>query len=214
MPACPLCHSPITDDTPYHSDKRRDYFQCPHCNLVFVPPDSLPSSQAEKNEYTLHQNHHGDAGYRRFLQKMTSPLLDKVDAGQRGLDFGCGPTPVLAGMLEDDGLSMSVYDPYFYPAPEALTPGYDFITCTEAIEHFHNPAKELLLLTTLLKPRGWLGIMTKRVIDQTRFATWHYKNDPTHVCFYSESTFEYIALKFGYTVSFPGTDTVLMQKNT
>jgi hypothetical protein len=31
------------------------------------------------------------------------------------------------------------------------------------------------------------------VIDAQRFAHWHYKNDLTHVCFYSAETFDYIA---------------------
>ena len=214
MLTCPLCLNEVPQDTPYHRDKILSYFQCECCSLVFVAPSSLPSVSQERAEYALHQNHENDSGYRRFLHKMADPLLDKVSVGQHGLDFGCGPAPVLAQILKDAGLEMSVYDPYFFPDRQSLTKLYDFITCTEAIEHFHQPAAELTTLTDILRPGGWLGIMTKRVISQQRFASWHYKNDPTHVCFFSEATFRFIGKKFGFTVSFSGPDTVLMQKNT
>lgn len=214
MLTCPLCLSAVAKDTPYHQDKTRDYFQCTTCSLVFVAPSALPSASQERAEYALHQNHDNDPGYRRFLRKMADPIVAKVLPGQCGLDFGCGPAPVLARMLQEAGLDMSVYDPYFFPDKQSLSQQYDVITCTEAIEHFHQPATELTTLTEILRPGGWLGIMTKRVINQQRFATWHYKNDPTHVCFFSEATFHFIGKKFGLTVSFHGPDTVLMQKNT
>ncbi|GGW96308.1 class I SAM-dependent methyltransferase [Alteromonas halophila] len=181
---------------------------------MFVPPAYLPTESQELDEYNLHQNSEHDAGYCQFLNKIADPLLQHITPGQYGLDFGCGPAPVLATILEKAGMHMRVYDPLFYPDSEVLTGQYDFITCTEAIEHFHHPADELAVLNKLLAPGGWLAIMTKRVISRTRFASWHYKNDLTHVCFFSEASFEYIGRKFGFSVSFPGTDTVLMQKNT
>jgi hypothetical protein len=38
--------------------------------------------------------------------------------------------------------------------------------------------------------------MTKRVIDVAAFSRWHYKNDPTHICFYSEATLKWLAAKY------------------
>lgn len=213
MLTCPLCHNPVADSTPYHQDKQRAFFQCQTCALVFVPPAALPSPAREREEYDLHQNHDADPGYRRFLEKMRRPLLKHIQPGQRGLDFGCGPAPVLAMMLEEKGLTMAIYDPLYFPDRTPLASHYDVITCTEAIEHFHHPAQELTTLVSMLRPGGWLGIMTKRVIDQQRFANWHYKNDLTHVCFFSEATFTFVAKKFDLSVSFSGPDTVLMQKN-
>ncbi len=64
----------------------------------------------------------------------------------------------------------------------------------------------------LLKPGGWLGIMTKRVLDVQRFANWHYKNDPTHVSFFSVETFSWLAKTHNLNVIFPANDIVLMQK--
>ena len=209
---CPLCHNAAV--SLYHQDKKRDYYQCSQCELVFVLPESFLSADQEHAEYLLHENGFDDQGYRQFLSRLTSPLKTRLSPGLSGLDFGCGPAPVLASMLKSEGMSMAVYDPLFYPDQAVLDSRYDFITCTEAIEHFHNPGKEIRLLCKLLKPEGLLAIMTKRVINRKRFASWHYKNDPTHVSFFSEATFHFIAKTYGFTVSFPAADVVFMQKES
>lgn len=209
-PHCPLCDSRNT--ARYHQDKKRSYYQCNQCELVFACPESFLSQDQEKAEYLLHENSAEDAGYRRFLSRLSTPLLETLPAGLHGLDFGCGPNPVLAEMLAQSGMTMSVFDPFFAPDTDLLSTQYDFITCTEAIEHFHKPMKEITLLSQLVKPGGLLAVMTKRVISQQRFSTWHYKNDPTHVSFFSEATFHYIARTFGFAVSFPAADVVFMQK--
>lgn len=208
--SCPLCH--YNRIRFYHQDKKRDYHQCDQCRLVFVLPECFLTREQEKAEYLLHENHAEDLGYRQFLSRLCTPLLSVLPQAQSGLDFGCGPSPVLADMLETHGMKMSIFDPFFFPDSSVLDTSYDFVTCTEAIEHFHQPAEELKQLSALLKPGGLLAIMTKRVISQQRFASWHYKNDPTHVCFFSEETFHFIARTFGFTVSFPAADVVFMQK--
>ena len=63
-------------------------------------------------------------------------------------------------MLIQEGFKVSLYDPFFYPSKDVLTNQYDFITCTETVEHFHDPYKEFNILDDLLKPGGWLGVMT------------------------------------------------------
>lgn len=212
MIACPLCHHP--DSHFYHQDRRRTYQQCPRCDLVFVPPAQLPDRTTEQHEYSLHQNTLDDPGYQRFLDKAASPLLPHLAPASSGLDFGCGPAPLLAQMLTAHGHSMAVYDPLYFDRPEALQRTYDFITCTEAIEHFHFPATEWQRLDELLKPGGWLCIMTKRVLDKQRFAHWHYKNDPTHVCFFSDHTFTFLGQVHGYKVHLVAADVVLMHKQS
>jgi len=68
-------------------------------------------------------------------------------------------------------------------------------------------------LWSCLKPSGVLGIMTKRVIDQEAFSRWHYKDDLTHVCFYSTETFQWLAAQWHATVTFSGNDVVLLMKD-
>ncbi|NHN36032.1 class I SAM-dependent methyltransferase [Pseudomaricurvus alcaniphilus] len=208
-PDCPLCgfHA-----TAYHTDVRRDYRQCGRCKLVFVPRRFHLSREQEKAEYDRHQNCVDDPGYRRFLKRMLDPVLEKIEPGASGLDFGCGPGPALAAMLREAGCQVSVFDIFYFPDPEALASRYDFITATEVVEHLAAPAAELDKLWMLLKPGGWLGIMTKRVRDQSAFSGWHYRNDPTHISFFHADTFRYLAHRWGATVEFSGADTVLLQK--
>jgi len=110
-----------------------------------------------------------------------------------GLDFGCGPGPTLSIMLEELGHTMKLYDIYYHPERSVLEQQYDFVTATEVIEHLYEPAQVWQQWLNLVKPGGWLGIMTKMVIDVEAFAHWHYKNDLTHVIFFSQATFEYLA---------------------
>ncbi len=209
---CPLCLAPQSRF--YHQDKTRSYWQCTCCQLVFAEPLSLPDKGAEKAVYDCHQNDPADAGYRKFLGKLANPLLQRLTASKHGLDFGCGPGPALAAMMQEAGHRMAVYDPFFAPSPEVLQQSYDFITCTEAIEHFHSPAKEWQMLLAMLKPGGYLGIMTKLVIDQQRFSQWHYKLDPTHVSFFSRQTFAYLAKRDGLSLEFVADDAMILQHLT
>ena len=170
----------------------------------------------EKQEYDLHENSFEDEGYRKFLRKVLTPLSSFIKATSKaelcGLDFGCGPAPVLASMLTEEGVNMNTYDPFYAPNLQVLEREYDLVTCTEAIEHFHAPHVEWALFNELVASGGALAIMTKRVLDKTRFANWHYKNDITHVSFFSETTFQYLAERDGYDVSFPANDVVLLRK--
>ncbi|TYT74248.1 class I SAM-dependent methyltransferase [Desulfobotulus mexicanus] len=212
MQACPLCCCDFVSE--FYRGRRRLYWQCSACNLVFVDAAFLLAPDAEKAEYDLHENSPEDEGYRRFLSRLTIPLLERLGGEKlEGLDFGCGPGPALASMMEENGYPMALYDPYYAPDKKPLEKEYDFITCTEAMEHFYRPQKEWKLLFELLKPGGWLGIMTKLVKDAKAFAGWHYKNDPTHVSFFSRKTFEYMAQYENLMVDFVGEDVIFFQKS-
>ena len=87
---------------------------------------------------------------------------------------------------------------------------YDFICATEVVEHLHHPGQELARLWALLGPGGWLGVMTKLVRDHAAFAGWHYKNDPTHVCFFSEMTWQWWARERGACLELLGADVILV----
>lgn len=208
---CPLCHS--QDTSFYFEDKRRRYHQCVDCALVFVSPEFLPCREEERVEYDLHDNNEEDEGYRTFLQRALSPLIPLINPNDSALDFGCGPSPVLANMLKAAGLStVDTYDIFYNPDKRVFDNTYNIITCTEAIEHFHTPSREWNYFISMLMPGSVLVIMTKRVIDKTAFASWHYKNDKTHVSFFSEATFRFLGERDGFTVQFPSNDVVLLKK--
>ena len=207
---CPLCsHQDIGE---FHCDRRRSYLRCASCALVFVPPQQLPDRERERAEYDLHRNVIGDPGYENFLMRLAAPLMQRLAPGARGLDFGCGPGPALAAILRRRGYEVKLYDVFYQPDKRVLTGEYDFICATEVVEHLHRPGPELQHLWSLLLPGGWLGIMTKLVRDRVAFAGWHYKNDPTHVCFFSEQTWRWWARRQGASLEIFGADVILLGK--
>jgi hypothetical protein len=207
---CPLCHSEKAFH--FYQDQFRDYYRCERCSLVFVLPSAYLSPADEKSRYDLHKNSPDDPAYRLFLSRLFNPLQQRLPPNQHGLDFGAGPGPTLSVMFTEAGHHMEIYDPFYAHEPAVLTKVYDFITTSEVVEHLHHPAVEFERLWRCIKPSGYLGIMTKLVLDQTAFAAWHYKNDPTHVCFYSESTFHWLAAKWQADLTFSGNDVILLQK--
>ncbi|MEP1214430.1 MAG: class I SAM-dependent methyltransferase [Marinobacter sp.] len=166
----------------------------------------------ERAVYDLHDNDPRDEGYRRFLSKLTGPLLERLAPGARGLDFGCGPGPALAAMLREAGMEMALYDPFYYPDTSALGQQYDFITCTEVVEHLHRPAEIFRRLDRLLAPGGLLGVMTCFQTDDERFANWHYRRDPTHIVFYRRATMQWLASAHGWALEVPAKDVAFFRK--
>lgn len=79
-------------------------------------------------------------------------------------------------------------------------------------EHLHQPGRQLAQLWQILRPGGYLGIMTKRVINHQAFTTWHYKNDPTHVTFFAEETFVWLAERWEAELEILGADVVILRK--
>jgi len=207
---CPLCGD--ADSYSFFADEFRHYRRCSSCKLVFVPPMYWLSTRAEKATYDLHENSAEDTGYRCFISRLSTPLLEKLEPGQKGLDFGCGPGPTLPAMLAEHGFLVDLYDPLYFNEPAVFSKRYDFICATEVFEHLRDPGQEISSLFMMLKPGGWMGIMTKLVIDQAAFSQWHYIRDLTHICFYSRSTFTYLARRFHAEIDIVGPDVILMNK--
>ena len=207
---CPVCLS--TQTTLFMEDGDRKYWRCGRCETRFMGPDSHLSSQHEYDHYLLHENNTGDLRYRTFLEKLANPLLKKLKPASSGLDYGCGPGPALAAMMREAGHEVKLFDPYFRNDEQALSQIYDFVTCSETVEHFYRPLEEFSRLDSLLKNGGWLAIMTCFQTDDDAFAQWYYRRDPTHVVFYREATLFWLAKHFGWCCEFPVKDVVLMQK--
>lgn len=177
-----------------------------------MEPSQLPDRSVEHAQYRLHRNQVDDAGYRKFLAQVAVPLLERLTVCSSGLDYGCGPGPALAAMLTEAGHRVALYDPLFFKDPEVLNECYDFVTCTEVAEHFHHPFDEFARLEGLLKPGGWLAVMTAFQTNDATFAQWHYRRDPTHVVFYREATFKTIAKRFHMRCEIPCFNVALLQK--
>jgi hypothetical protein len=212
---CPLCK---TTSTKFicrdvgRPDLNRRYHYCINCDLIFVQKEDQLSLKLEKARYDTHRNSPEDSGYRKFLSRMMNPMMDKLSGGEEGLDFGSGPGPTLSLMFQERGFPVSNYDPFYAPESSVLEKQYDFITATEVFEHFSSPADEIDLIWSLLKPGGYLGIMTKLWSDLSLFSSWHYKNDETHITFYSKKSFDYIAHKLSAQIQMPSDDIIILKK--
>ena len=207
---CPLCAHEHSEA--YASDRRRDYLQCQRCDLVWVPARFHLSEEAERAEYDLHQNRVDDPSYRRFLSRLAQPLVRQLPDACQGLDFGCGPGPALAAMLSEAGHHMALYDLFYADDRSVLNREFDFITATEVVEHLSQPGEVLSGLWRQLRPGGCLGVMTKLVRSREAFEGWHYKNDPTHISFFSRSSWQWWAGEYGAELQFHGDDAMLLLK--
>jgi SAM-dependent methyltransferase len=200
------------EPAPFWSGDGLTYRRCPACHATLLDAYCFLDGDAEAARYRLHQNDPEDPEYQSFLNRLAEPLLAQLPPRQTGLDYGCGPGPALANLLIRAGHDVRLYDPLFHPDPTALTQTYDFITCSETAEHFHRPGEEFDRLRRLIRPGGWLAIMTSFQTDDARFPDWHYRRDPTHVTFYRQETFAYLAAQWGWSCLVPRPNVVIMQK--
>lgn len=206
---CRVCLSINILDFQCIDDKQ--YYRCNDCLATQLSIDHLPSREEEYRHYLQHENETSNPRYRAFLARLATPLMGFLPEDAEGLDYGCGPGPALAMMLNEAGFAMETHDPQFSPNPLIDSRRFDFITCTETVEHFHQPAMEFARLRQMLRPNGYLAIMTCFQTDDDKFGNWHYRRDPTHVVFYKQETFEFLAKKWRYTIHIPRKDVVIMQ---
>jgi len=194
MQCCILCgNNKVLEIHP--KNDRRHYFWCQACQLIFAGKQYYPSYEDEKARYDLHGYNAGQSGHMAFLEQILNPMMGYIKSGMNGLDYGCGPKPVVSEWLEKKGIQCDNYDP-FYDFKCSSDP-YDFIVSTEVVEHFRKPLEEWNKVAGLLKPGGFLMIMTERWRCIEEFESWHYKTDATHVCFYHLETFSYIGKQYG-----------------
>lgn len=209
VPACPLCAG--QDSRPIDCDGRL-YFRCDECALVHLSPALRLPSDAERAEYDLHRNDPQDALYRRFLERSLGEVRSRFAPPARGLDFGCGPGPALVAMAREAGYRVDAYDPFYADEPTVFSRRYDFITCTEVVEHLFSPRTELDRLWGLLNPGGALVIQTQRVLDDARFRAWNYRRDPTHVVFFADATFAWLARRWDACLALPHRDVAVLRR--
>lgn len=210
MPDCPLCQYDHVEM--FYQNTTRVYLLCQRCQLVFVPEQFHLSGYEEKKRYDYHCNSADDAGYRDFLNRLFAPLRKKLAVGASGLDYGCGPGPALARMFEEAGHTMKLYDLHYAPDQRTLQQHYDFICCSEAIEHFARPAHEWQRFLEITRPGSWIGIMTQMRDNVRHFADWYYKNDPTHIGFYSRATFQWLARQYRLSTEYHDDSVVLFRR--
>lgn len=210
MYSCPLCGSLKTQTLTWLN--HREFYHCQTCDLRFLNPTQIRSDEFQKEHYLKHQNDDHNHGYRKFLSQLLNPMLECLDKDAKGLDFGCGYNPLLSKMLKENGYEVKIYDKFFFAQNEVLEDRYDFITASEVIEHLETPRKELSKIISILKPQGFLGIMTGVYQPDIVFENWSYIQDLTHVSLYSEKTFSWIASSYNLKEVFLSKNVIIFQK--
>jgi len=191
---CPLCAT-LSD---IYLNSNSIYYRCKECCGIFAHKRDLIDLESEKEVYLQHTNDVEDKNYQKFVSPITDVILKDFTPNSEGLDFGAGTGPVLSKVLEDNGFNIKQYDPFFHNYPKLLENRYDYIASCEVIEHFHNPYKEFKLLKNMLKPDAKLYLMTEIYNNGIDFASWYYKNDPTHIFFYSKESLLWIKNEFDF----------------
>lgn len=176
------------------------YHFCQACGFIGKDPANFPSSTEEFEEYELHQNSLEDERYvaffEQFLQAAVFPFVKK---GRKALDFGSGPSPVLAQLMERDyNYDYTIYDKIYQPDTHYKESDYDLITVTEVMEHIAEPLLVFQELGELLKAGGILSIMTLfPPAKRADFFHWYYRHEVTHLSFYTSQSMNIIAKKIG-----------------
>lgn len=191
---CPLCSAP--ERKPYCSTTDgSEYWECPHCALIWLEETQRLGRIEEKNRYLSHENH--GARYFNYLAKTAEPVLAQVANGAVGLDYGCGPTEGMKELISPMGFSVDSYDPFFFPR-QLLKNHYDFVLCNEAAEHFFDPLVEFGRIDSTMKKGAVLGVSSQIAPWAQEFERWYYRRDPTHVVFYREGSVRWLAAHFGW----------------
>lgn len=192
---CLLCSCTVEK---FYSEKSKQYYKCNNCSSVMLDPKDYISKAAEGARYNTHNNDVFDPRYQRFVSPIVNSVIDRYDNTAIGLDFGAGPGPVITKMLNDKGYTLNLYDPFFHKLPENLQLKYDYIVCSEVMEHFHHPYDEFMKLDMMLNDNGSIFCLTDMYHDEIDFSKWYYKNDETHVFFYHMDALIWIKDKFGF----------------
>lgn len=192
---CPLCLGSST--WTFHRKKTGEvYHKCLDCGLIFLSPEFHLNPEVELERYNTHKNDPESEGYQKFLNPVIEAIRNNQLMKAEGLDYGCGPNSVVMHTLRKEGYNLRGYDPYYFNDPKLLEKKYDYLVCTEVIEHFYKPFEEFAKLRSLLKNLGTLFLKTSLTDGVEDFERWHYHRDPTHVCFYSEQSLRWICRNF------------------
>ena len=202
---CPFCNSSNIYSI---KEKKKIFWRCNYCHGIFLDSQFFLKPSEQKKRYDCHNNNVTDSGYRKFLEDFIFPVFLYIkNPIATVLDFGCGPcdesgisnlNQVVIDSIQSHKIELVQWDPYFYPDENSLKKQYDLVFCLEVAEHFENPEEGFCNLSRVCKAGGFVAIGTMLVPDtDTTFKKWWYKNDSTHVAFYSLPALKACASKAG-----------------
>lgn len=181
----------------------RAFYLCKNCGFIFT--DCTLTLEEIKKHYQSQYLNAFD------WDKEAITLLEIVNFAvkpRKILDFGSG-SGLLADELRSMGLEVDTYEPMQHGdfRSEDYNNSYDLVILNEVIEHITDVLKIIGYICPVTRPGGIIFIstcMTDAIINEPDkfhelFGSWWYKDDQTHVSFFSQLTFEYIcAMKNDY----------------
>jgi SAM-dependent methyltransferase len=196
MKECGLCTNPEPEQ--WIDNREKIYHYCSKCGIIQLDQTHFLSTAEEQNRYLRHNNAPENKGYITYLTNfIDTAVIPYVKPGGEILDFGSGPLPVLSDLLTSRGFPTQSYDPFFNDITDWKTRSFDAIVAVEVFEHLHHPEKVIPLIHKALKPEGYLILRTLLHEENYKsFMKWWYREDKTHVTFYSEKTMEYICSRW------------------
>lgn len=184
---CSMCGEPMKVFSLSTKKSTLAYHRCERCGFICLGKQHLVTQAEEKARYLLHRNDMSNPGYVAFLRSFIMKAVAPFKApGCLVLDFGSGPAPVLAAMLEEAGYRCDLYDPVFAKTRAWRKRRYDAILLHEVAEHMRSPGTSLAFLATRVDEGGIIAIRTRFLPESMEdFGSWWYRMDPTHVSFYT-----------------------------
>lgn len=183
---CRLCSEavvPLASEPPLNG-----YERCGGCGYVQLRRELLPTPEAERARYLLHRNDPAEPGYRAWLGAFMDALEPYLNPGVEILDFGSGPVPALGSLAAERGYGYAPYDPFFAPDGRWRARAWEAIAVHEVAEHLAEPAAAFAELAEALAPGGVLALRTRYQPEGLEgFARWRYRQDSTHVGFFSSA---------------------------
>lgn len=185
---CKICFSPTK--VMKNCQFTVHYTYCPHCEVIALDASFTLAEILEKKQYDQHNNTLENSGYVRMFEDFLDFFWEELPSNSpHTLDFGSGPTPVLAHLMTKRGAHVACYDKFYQPDIHFEGKLYELITSTEVFEHLNTPLETLRTLSKCLKPGGILALMTLfHDNSMENFWKWWYRRDPTHITFYTPHT--------------------------
>lgn len=192
MRSCRLCEgqtSVVFKDT-------RVFFACTTCGLIF---SDCHLTEQEKQAHYIGQYNNGFNWEHEACYFINFFPRGKKDL--KILDYGSGGG-YLANELKNVGYAVDCYEPMFHGEfNRSQNSGlYDFLILNEVIEHVEDLISVLNNIYYSLKLGGQVLIktaITDNIISdpynfEHNFREWWYKDDLTHISFFSTLTYEFI----------------------
>jgi len=211
---CKLCHQPLSSF--YDEPMQCETYHCKACEFIFKDEASVVTQDKELKIYEQHNNSEENLGYvamfQDFMDKTFLPYREEITSV---LDFGSGPTPVLANLMLRNGFEVEKYDKFFSPEKVYENKLYDLITSTEVIEHIADVPEVMQLFSAHLNPKGYLALMTQfHTNEKADYLNWWYRRDPTHISFFRPHTFEVLAKVYGFELLFHDEKKLILLQKT